>query len=168
MDRPVAPKRPDTRDRNGRTGAVSPLQIVLLLAYALIVVVLIVLPMYVDQLSKALEPLGDSMRFGIAVGAGLLITFIMIGTIAVKAMGQPEEPPVEVAERRPPAPTAPTYPVQPVQQPRPPVQVRPVETLMVTYPDLVEGGIFGDTFIKLSPGRTLKLRSLVVEPEHLN
>jgi hypothetical protein len=37
-----------------------------------------------------------------------------------------------------------------------------------TYPDLVEGGIFGDTYIRISPAKTLKLRTLVVEPEHLN
>jgi hypothetical protein len=115
-----------------------------------------------------LDPLGDTLRFGIAVGSGLVITFIMIGMIAVKAMGQPDEPAAEIAVKRPYTPSAPTSPVPPVQQPRPTVPERPVQAMVVTYPDLVEGGIYGDTFIKISPGRTLKLRSLVVEPEHLS
>lgn len=38
---------------------------------------------------------------------------------------------------------------------------------VIEFPKLVEGGIFGDTFIKINGGKVLKLRSQVVEPRYL-
>ncbi len=38
---------------------------------------------------------------------------------------------------------------------------------MIEYPKKVEGGIYGDTFITIDEGETLKLRSLVVEDVYL-
>jgi hypothetical protein len=160
----------------GRSGSVSPLQMVLLITYAVIVSFLIVLPMYVDQVSRMLRPLGETTRFIIAVASGLLIAFILIAMIAVKASGQAEVATVDrpvrpTVQRMAPAQTiaAPVAAAAPgATQLRQPVVDRSPLRSVVTYPDLVEGGIFGDTYIAISPGKTLKLRSLVVEPEHLN
>ena len=39
---------------------------------------------------------------------------------------------------------------------------------ILEYPKKIEGGIYGDTFIKVNEGTTLKLRSLVVEDVYLS
>jgi hypothetical protein len=49
-----------------------------------------------------------------------------------------------------------------------PQSVQSSKRTVVPYPLEVEGGIYGETMIPLSPSKVLKLRSLVVEPEYLD
>jgi hypothetical protein len=159
---------------SGRTRPISLFHIVLLVVYIAIVALLIILPDHVDPLSKLLEPVDTMTRFYIALTLGIAIAIIIMVGIAA-GMARTEESPsrAEVTaqiQRKAPSqmPVAVAPVVRTADGTTPRIEQKQGPPTVVVYPDLVEGGIFGDTFIRISSARTLKLRTLVVEPEHLS
>jgi hypothetical protein len=162
------------------------LPVFMVIIYILYVAVALIGPTVSSQIADELDPVFPSTYRVVAAGV-LFVLFAMLIVWAVFFRKPTEErTPVQTAGQRPPTPMAPPAapkanapnkfkPVTKVPEPKkeaPPrvdkVEVKKeVKPKVILYPLEVEGGIFGDTYIQLSPEKVLKLRSMVVEPEHL-
>jgi hypothetical protein len=178
----VSPQGPPTQMK----GSSPAIPIFLAILYAAYLGLMILGPKFVSQLADELDPkISPFLRL---VGAGVLfIVFALI--IVVNLLSKPK--PLAPQPPRPspqvgkgPGPKAPAGPPPstfkpiaakiPAKKEEPPKpQPKKVEdesagSQVIIYPVEVEGGIFGDTYIGLSPKKVLKLRSMVVEPEYLS
>lgn len=159
------------------------------IVYAIYLGVMIIGPKFITQLADELDPLIEPLWR--LIGAGILfvvLVLIIIYNMIAKpkpdqeghpTIPKPGGPPPGVRAKIPPvvAPTSKFRPIAGAQIPKkeePPkpapkkVKDEPARSQVVIYPLEVEGGIFGDTYIHLSPNKVLKLRSMVVEPEYLS
>ncbi|MGA1792482.1 MAG: hypothetical protein ACMUHM_00870 [Thermoplasmatota archaeon] len=151
-----------------------------LLLYVAYLGIFIIGPKFVSLLADEFDPIFPPLWR--LVGAVVLFLALAL-IIAYSLISKPK--PLETVQPKAPGPRAPAVPPAPVSQakfkpvakvPEPAkpaepvkrVEDEPVRSQVITYPLEVEGGIFGDTYIGLSPNKVLKLRSLVVEPEYLS
>ncbi len=154
--------------------------------YILYIAVAIIGPKVSGQLASELDPIFPSTYR--LIGAGVLFVIFAIVIIWVVFL----KPPAAPQPQRRPAPQGPGFKptppktgaqapgkFKPVSKPahetktasKPQVKVnekKEIEPKVIIYPVEVEGGIIGDTYIKLSPEKVLKLRSMVVEPEYIS
>lgn len=61
----------------------------------------------------------------------------------------------------------------PMAQPQAPMRVREIEKgpstpNIFTYPQDVEGGIYGDTYVQITPNKIIRIRSLVVDKRYMS
>lgn len=157
--------------------------------YAIYLGVMIIGPKFVTQLADELDPLIEPLWR--LVGAGVLfvvLALIIVYNLMAKPSPDPQDPP-RIPKPGPPsgvvrvqtppagAPLTKFKPVggppspkkEPIPKPEPKkVEDEAAKSQVIVYPLEVEGGIFGDTYIQLSPKKVLKLRSMVVEPEYLS
>lgn len=61
----------------------------------------------------------------------------------------------------------------PVAPPQTPTRVREIERgpsapTIFTYPQDVEGGIYGDTYVQITPNKIIRIRSLVVDKRYMS
>jgi hypothetical protein len=115
---------------------------------------------------------------------GAIVLFILlaaVGILVYRPKKSPEQPPVAPPPSR--KPTSSQSP--PVNRPAPqvnkfkpvspeakqvvkkPESVRSKEPVIFTYPAVVGGGIFGDTYIEVTDDKIVRIRSLVVDPEYM-
>lgn len=164
------------------------LPVVLLAIYGIYAGLMLIAPIYVDPLNEAINGALD-ITARLAIGGVLLVLFIII---MIYNMSEGSSGPQRKAPPGPPLRKPPMAPGQvqakqfkPVVQPKPAQAVPaapPVKKeeapakavseikkpLIILYPKEVEGGIYGDTFIHLTDSKTLRIRSMVVEPEYLS
>ena len=180
---------PGPPQKKGITIPVLP--IVLLLLYAVYVGVMIIGPYYVSSLGDTIDGILE-FNIRVAIGGVLLVIFIFIMAYTLMESGKPKRVPVARPPPSPgPRPSPPVNKFKPVTSPAVKVEVpapaekkvepkgeeipKPAEPVkdipkqtVISYPNEVEGGFYGATFIEISKTKVLKLRSLVVEPEYLN
>jgi hypothetical protein len=183
------PARPGPASR--KTGKLPLLPIVLLVIYGLYIGVLIIAPALSKDLEETMEGFFPP-NFRFIVGGILLGAFALIMVINLLDTGKPGAGPQlqsrpgpggEVKKFKPVQPaqarTAPQSVKQPSPPPKPPEKQVPARKseppvppeprkIEITYPQEVEGGIYGETFIELGQQKVLKLRSLVVEARYLD
>jgi predicted PurR-regulated permease PerM len=157
----------------------SKLPMVLVLIFLVYLLVFLVVPEFVSDLEKMLEPIPQIIRIVTAVVLFGIFLLMILSTAFSKAVDSIQPPPVQIPTRQqvigqqPSAVRTMEQPVRPPSQTVKPIsaqatsQVKPSQPLIFTYPILVEGGIYGDTYIKITDGKTLKLRSMVVEPDQV-
>ena len=146
----------------------------ILLSMAYIVVVM-VMYLQAPDVAEDYEFIGDN-------------TFILIGVFLIAAMFilamqiAPEEsvvqessPPPAFYEAPPPPPPPkefsaveePAPPPPPPPEPEPVVEAAVVEKRTLTFPEKVDGGLYGDTMVDVGQNTMLKVRSKLVEEKDL-
>ena len=154
--------------------------IIAVIVYVLYLGIFIVGPKFVSTMAEEFDPMFPPLWR--LVGAGLLfviLAIVIITNLLSKPASATPAPPKPLGTRvPPPSPPQATPPkfkpvVKEPEQRKPEVQVKkvedePIRSQVITYPLEVEGGIFGDTYIGLSPNKVIKIRSMVVEPEYLS
>ena len=181
------PPRPSPQRTGG--GGLPIIPILLLLIYGAYVGVMIVGPIFSDSMAETMDGLLEA-NIRLAVGAILLVLFVIILLFSLTDSGKQkggQRKPAQAPPQRSTPPGAQVKkfkPVSPAGAPAPNTQPAPtppkpvkedvktdpapvVKRTLIPYPVDVEGGIYGETFIDLGKNKTLKLRSLVVEPEYL-
>ena len=185
VQRPAASQGPPPQSK----GSIPAFPIFAVVVYAIYLGVMIIGPKFVTQLANELDPLIEPLWR--LIGAGVLfiiLAVIIVYTLVVKPKsGQQGPPPIakpggaapavrvqpqsrsaDPSKFKPiPGPKADKKEEPPRSEPRK-VKDEPAKSQVIVYPLEVEGGIFGDTYIQLSPAKVLKLRSMVVEPEYLS
>ncbi len=179
------PSRPPPQRTGG--GGIPIISILLLLIYGAYVGIMIVGPIFSDSMAKTMDGILEA-NIRLALGAVLLAIFIIILLFSLMDSGKQKGGQRRPAPAPPPRSTPPGAqvkkfkPVSPAGAPAPQARPSPtpakenvkttpapvVKRTLIPYPVEVEGGIYGETFIDLGKTKTLKLRSLVVEPEYLN
>lgn len=166
---------PAPKNRSG----IPVVPVIILVIYVVYFGIFMIAPKVLSQLSQEMDPVFPPLwRLIVAV-----LLFMVFGTILVLNLLYKKKPDLPV---RPTAPgqrstgappdqqAAPRF--KPVVKEAPPAAMpaperktveQPVRSQVIIYPQEVEGGIFGDTYIGLGPNKVLKLRSLVVEPEYV-
>jgi hypothetical protein len=169
-----------------QAGGFPMLPVFMVIIYILYVAVAMIGPKVSSQLADELDPVFPSTYRLVAAG----VLFVLFAVIIAWAVFF-RKPSNETAPPRAPGPIAPSVkappvppkadtstkfkpvvkPAEPKKETAPPTkkveEKKETEPKVIVYPVEVEGGIFGDTYIQLSPEKVLKLRSMVVEPEHL-
>ncbi|MGA1822062.1 MAG: hypothetical protein ACMUIG_06015 [Thermoplasmatota archaeon] len=167
---------------NGPKASPGPL-ILLIIIYVLYIGLAIIAPQFISDIADLIDPAIPALfRF---IGAIVLfIILVLIGAFVYRpreASPNPPKPaqPVSKPPSRPPAPPvgkpSPQVnkfkPVAPGTRPAPgkpePEKTGQKEPKIFTYPSVVEGGIFGDTYIEVTDDKIVRIRSLVVEPVHM-
>jgi hypothetical protein len=185
VQRSAVPQGPPPQSKGG----IPPFPIFAIILYAVYLGVMIIGPKFISTLADELDPMIPPLWR--LVGAGLLfliLASIIVATLLKKPKTGQEGPPSpkgipgpSPSTRTQSAPAgsaaAKFKPVMadrkspkeetPKQVPKK-VEDEPPRSQVVAYPLEVEGGIFGDTYIQLSPNKVLKLRSMVVEPKYLS
>ncbi|MBN1390604.1 MAG: hypothetical protein JXA22_08185 [Candidatus Thermoplasmatota archaeon] len=166
---------PSTRNRRG----IPTVPILVMAIYLVYLGVFIVAPKFVSRLDEELGSMFPPL-WRLVGAVVLFIVFAIVLVVNLMTRSTPEPPvqqriQVTKAANVPPLPQGPPRfkPVvtdkQPVKTPKPAgtgVNI-PARSQVIVYPQEVEGGIFGDTYIGIGTNKVLKLRSLVVEPEYL-
>jgi hypothetical protein len=170
-------------------GNIPALPIFAVILYAVYLGVMIIGPTFITKLADELDPMIPPLWR--LIGAGVLfvaLTLIIVYTLMAKPRSAQEGPPPVTKPAgsapavRVPPPSMSTVPskFKPVSAPQPEkkegvqkteprkIEDESAKAQLIAYPLEVEGGIFGDTYIQLSPKKTLKLRSMVIEPEYLS
>ncbi len=78
----------------------------------------------------------------------------------------PPPPPTEFSAVQEPSPPAPPPP-PPEPEPEPVVEAAVVEKRTLTFPEKVDGGLYGDTIVDVGQNTVLKVRSKLVEEREL-
>ncbi|MDG6224305.1 MAG: hypothetical protein QCI82_02200 [Candidatus Thermoplasmatota archaeon] len=158
-----APQRPDI----GPPRVVTPFPVIITVLYLALTAAFMALPALVPSIGGAIDPIVNPVvRLIAMVILGVIFLLVIISSIA----SRPKAPATTVPAEQRPSPK----PVQAIARPEPqaPTQAKrspqPAAPRTYVYPDMVEGGIYGDTYIKLEGQRTLKLRTQVVGPEHVS
>jgi hypothetical protein len=172
-----------TPARNGKPSLI-PL-IILSFLYLAYLLGVIIAPLYVEKLD---DLFGNyfSPVLRLVTACVLFLLFLIIGIAIYLRKGSPAKPPVPQQRSRPRAlkltpdnpPVNRFKPVRPAETPLKnttkneavPAKTddkKPGKEEVIVYPALVEGGIFGDTYIRITDSKILKLRSMVVEPKYL-
>lgn len=164
---------------SGPTVSPGPM-IFLILIYLIYIGGAIVAPLFVAEVAEQVDPQFPPLyRF---IGAIVLfVIFAVIGALIYRPRQAPQQPPrpPQPTPRPPsPQPAAVKKPVQQVNKFKPvsqgakpavnkPEPARSKEPKVFTYPAVVEGGIFGDTYIEVTDQKIIRIRSLVVEPGYM-
>lgn len=189
---PVQGRQPRPMPPPTQKRSIPVVPLVLLLIYAIYVGVMIIAPIYVSSLGDTIDGILE-FNVRVAIGGVLLVIFIFILGYTLMDSGKPAKPPVRKPAPPPGAtPGPPANRFKPVQPPaaKAPVKAQPPQKeqpkkeekvqkidevkdqtpkqTVVSYPNEVEGGFYGATFIEISKTKVLKLRSLVVEPKYLD
>jgi len=191
----AAPQRFTPIQRNISSSSASPkpaegfpmLPVFLIIVYVLYVAVAIIGPEASSQLADELDPVFSPTYRVVAAGVLFVLFAVLIVWKVFFGRSDPKEqpaPPVRQTQQTVKAiPAAPMTGASPKFKPVTRVpeagsetpkkenkaqEKKEIEPRVIVYPLEVEGGIFGDTYIQLSPEKLLKLRSMVVEPEHLS
>ncbi|MGA1819625.1 MAG: hypothetical protein ACMUHU_01305 [Thermoplasmatota archaeon] len=151
-----------------------------LVLYVAYLGIFIIGPKFVSLLADEFDPIFPPLFRMVGAVVLFLVLAVIIG-LNLLSKPKPQEPvqpkapgPKVPAAQPPQASPAKFKPVvkEPEVKKAAPIVKRmedePVRSQVITYPLEVEAGIFGDTYIGLSPNKVLKLRSLVVEPEYLS
>ncbi|MGA1849061.1 MAG: hypothetical protein ACMUHB_06940 [Thermoplasmatota archaeon] len=169
-----------------QAGGFPMLPVFMVIIYILYVAVAMIGPKVSSQIADELDPVFPSTYRLVAAGV-LFVLFAMVIAWAVffrkpsreaipPRTAGPNTPQVKAPPVPPKADASTKFkpvvkPPEPKKEAAPPAkrveEKKETEPKVIIYPLEVEGGIFGDTYIQLSPEKVLKLRSMVVEPEHL-
>ncbi|MFW3145934.1 MAG: hypothetical protein ACMUIE_03895 [Thermoplasmatota archaeon] len=166
--------------------------VVMVVAYLIYLGAAIVGPLFVEPLGEFADGLLEPLYRLIIAGILFVIFAVAIVYMAMAPSAPPGSPPGGAPPGRPgfppPAPPGQQGKFRPVAPPSfsPPVAAKqpsappkkeepPIKKVeaerkgptLVVYPLEVEGGIFGETYIALSEAKVLKLRSMLIGPEHL-
>lgn len=179
---------PPQKQANTR-GDLPIIPVILILLYAAYLGVAIVAPLFIGSLADWMDgimpPLfrviGAAVLFGIFGGILFYLTFFAhVGSSPVRnpapeqrrvPTSRPPDPgrfrPVANAGSNSPKGSAVQENKNEKGSEKKKIEKQKETPAIISYPLEVEGGIYGDTYIKLSDKKLLKLRSMVVEPELL-
>lgn len=168
----------NTVARPGQSGRVSLLPAMLVLVFLAYVMAFLILPQFIPDVDALFEPIPLTLR--VITGAVLFgIFLVMILSTAFQkasrtdpsrmntpAMGTSVSPSQPAFKPVTPAVGARSQPAA-VDPPKPVTDSKVQTPTIYTYPVVVEGGIYGDTFVRITETKVLKVRSLVVGPDQV-
>ena len=179
-------------ENTGNGPSILPL-IVLLTVYLLYLIILVIVPLISEGMEDSLE--NSFPQLYRLIGAGVLFLILTVAGLIIYGKGlsgpkpgQATRKPVPPINTPGPTPSKQTVtkfkpltqrgppgvspkmsgtdePVKKAEQPK--VKDDKKQDELIVFPRFVEGGIFGDTLIRIDDGKVLKIRSQVVEPRYL-
>ena len=155
------PQRPESRPAR----VIAPFPVLITIIYLALTAALMALPALVPSIGDAMDPIvSPVVRLIGMVILGVIFLLVIISSIAARTPSPAVDTTSNAAvQQRVQAAPAQARPA--VQPPAPAKQAPAAAPRTFVYPDMVEGGIYGDTYVKLQDGSTIKLRTQVVGPD---
>lgn len=155
------PQRPDI----GPPRVITPFPVFITVLYLALTALVMALPALVQSIGDVIDPIvSPVVRLIAMVILGVVFLLVIISSIAARTASPTViSPSNTLTQQRIQAAPAQARPA--VQPPAAAKQAPPASPRTFVYPDMVEGGIYGDTYVMLQDGSTIKLRTQVVGPD---